>query len=233
MSGSASDGDGAPRGAGAEVRHEPGSKYISWLDYDPTAVIRCARCDWSGEGGPHEQLFEQLLDVTCPRCDSMLLVVTFATLEETRAAALEGNDRAIAYLPEIEARRARYDRAEATLLTGENQLPELSGDRVEIEWDLVGADTDGAWQVLRHHGVEIWREMAFYESYERFEAVAEILRARYGDRLRALTPTHESCIWLYGDQIGSVARVDGVNRRLAEANSATYPTEAAGGHGQS
>lgn len=176
----------------SEIPNEPRSSHVSWLDCDPAAMVRCDRCEWRGEGGPHEELFEQLLDVTCPNCGSTLLVVVFPTLDETRAAASEGNERAIAYLPEFEARREWHDRARATLHTDENQLPELSGDRLDIKWDLVGGDTAESWQVLRHLGVEIWRERAFYESYERFEAVSALLRARYGDRLRSLSPTKVS-----------------------------------------
>lgn len=34
------------------------------------------------------------MDVTCPQCEQMLLIVTFPTAEATRAAAAAGNTKA-------------------------------------------------------------------------------------------------------------------------------------------
>jgi hypothetical protein len=47
-------------------------------------------------------------------------------------------------------------------------------------------------EVLRHGDREIWREPAYYESYQRFAEVYEILRERYGPRLAEVRPTPAS-----------------------------------------
>ena len=45
--------------------------------------------------------------MTCPDCDSMLLIVPFPTYEQTRAAAADGNEEAIAELQRIEERERK------------------------------------------------------------------------------------------------------------------------------
>jgi hypothetical protein len=53
----------------------------------------------------------------------------------------------------------------------------------------------------------IFSEPAFYEGYERFIEVAQILRNRYGAASRDLVPTKASELYLYGDYSGSRAIV--------------------------
>jgi hypothetical protein len=66
-----------------------------WTQFDEAAPLACAACGWEGatKDGSME-LFDELFDVSCPKCDQMLLVVSYPTLEQTRAAAAAGNPAA-------------------------------------------------------------------------------------------------------------------------------------------
>src|SRR4051812_13445046 len=140
----------------------------------------------------------------------MLLIVAFPTIEETRAAAAAGNPRAQAELPSVEAREERLSRSQELELKTADQLPQLQGDALRIDWDLEERD-DEHWTVLRHDGKEIWSELAYYEGYERFAQVFEILRERYGSRLAEVRPTPASELYLYGDKLSAPQAIAELN----------------------
>ncbi len=181
-----------------------------WWDYDPDGE---AACPGGGTTGDYQEQHRELVDVRCGQCDRMLLVVPFPTLAETREAAAAGNPRAIAELPDIEGLARQRSRWSATLLEDPEQLPGLTGAHLVIEWDLIDVDGEGV-QVLRHDGDVIWQEAGFYESYERFEEVFEILQRCYGDRFRELRPTPHSEVWLYGDRLSAPHIVAALNKSL-------------------
>ena len=56
------------------------AKHLGYWDYDRDATLSCPTCSWSGRGADYEESFEGLLDVRCPQCDRMLLIVTFQTI---------------------------------------------------------------------------------------------------------------------------------------------------------
>ena len=88
------------------------AKQVKYYDYDRSKAVEC-RCGWSGQPGAYEDYFHELLDVTCPRCDTMLLIVPYPTDEQTRAAAAGGNEEAIAELRQIEERETNAQEEEA------------------------------------------------------------------------------------------------------------------------
>jgi len=190
------------------------AKHVKYWDYDRDVALTCPSCGWTGRGGDHEEYFEALLDVTCPDCDSMLLIVSFPTAEETRAAAAAGDPRAQAELPHLDAREAFLKRARALALKEPGQLPLLEGDALHIDWDYEERDAEH-WTVLRHGGQEIWRELAYFEGYERFAKVFEILRERYGSRLAEVRPTPASTVYLYGDKLSAPETIERLNASLA------------------
>ena len=85
------------------------AKQIRYYDYRRVETLEC-RCGWSGPPGPYEDYFDALLDVTCPRCDTMLLIVPYPTDQETRDAAVAGDEEAIAELRRIEERERKDER---------------------------------------------------------------------------------------------------------------------------
>jgi hypothetical protein len=93
------------------------------------------------------------------------------------------------------------------------QLPDLAGPDFILTWELDPATT--TWTV-KLGGRAIYREPARQEAYNRFEFLARVLRRKYGERVRDLVPvsTPESDFYLYGDYLGSVARVEAARKRI-------------------
>ena len=193
------------------------AKHLGYWGYDRDATLSCPACSWSGRGADNEESFEDLIDVRCPQCDRMLLIVTFPTIEETRAAAAAGNPRAEADLPNVNRLEARVDRAEELKLRRPDQLPKLAGTEWRIDWDFEEHDGE-IWTVLRHDGAEIWRELAFWEGHERFAEVFEVLRQRYEPGLTEVRPTDAAKSYLYGDKLSAPEKIDRLNATLRTAD---------------
>jgi hypothetical protein len=191
------------------------AKQLSYWDYDADAEIACPSCGWRGRGRDNQESYEQLFDVRCPRCDRMLLIVSYTTIEEKRAAAAAGNQRAVADLPSVDRIEARWQRAQSTQLTNPAQLPDLPGSVVRIAWDFDERDGEH-WTGRRHDGEEIWRELAYWEGDGRYAEVFAILRERYGTRLAEVQPTASSELYLYGDRLGAPSRIQRLNASLAQ-----------------
>jgi hypothetical protein len=139
--------------------------------------------------------------VTCAECDRMLVIAPHPTVEETRVAAAAGNPSAIRNLPHAEAAAAYSKRFNAAKLTDPAQLPEIAGDGdLHMQWDTIdGPEVDSTTTIL-HEDDAIWSEPAVFEGAWRFAEVAELLKLRYGERFRTLTPTDRSGVYLWGDR---------------------------------
>ncbi len=55
------------------------AKIIEYADYDENRPLECPICGWTGT--PKEscwiEYYDDLLDVSCPNCEKMLLVVSY------------------------------------------------------------------------------------------------------------------------------------------------------------
>ena len=81
------------------------AKHVAFWEYDPEMSVTCQHCGWTGHAGDHQDLHSEVLDVRCAVCDTMLLIVVYPTLAETREAAA-GEQRASAG-QSVEDARAR------------------------------------------------------------------------------------------------------------------------------
>ena len=175
---------------------------LSYYAFDDSAAIMCPGCGWSGPGAEASiEQHEELLDVSCPRCDRMLLIVNYPTPAETREAAALGHPQALEDSQFLDARSTFLAEFERRKLRSVDQLPELDGERLEFLWDLTLGDENRA--VIRLGEREIWAEPALWEGFPRFDEVKELLKERYGARFVSLTPTDASTMWLYGDDYRS------------------------------
>ncbi len=87
-----------------------GAKVLRYYQYDEQSPVECPACGWSGRGVDGDvNHFDELFDVRCPRCDTMLLVVGWPTLDEMREAAERGNADARRALEDYEERSGRSD----------------------------------------------------------------------------------------------------------------------------
>lgn len=182
--------------------------YDNWRDEE----FDCPKCKWHGPGSALS-LGDYTLDCAervCPACEEFITVVLHPTIAESRANwdKVSEWDR-----KEIEAAEARHADFARRKLREPAQLPAVAGPSFIFQWDF--ADNGSRKETLIKHGDNvIFSEPAFYEGYERFIEVAEILHSRYGAALRDLIPTTASELYLYGDCSPSHAIVAEARKRI-------------------
>jgi len=112
-------------------------------------------CGWSGS---HEELeseaFSELLQLSCPKCEHHLLLVSFPVGDDIKLAAEEGNDEAKAMLARVLASEESSARWEREVLRTASQLPELDGDELVFLWELAPDDD----YVIKAGEQLVWRE---------------------------------------------------------------------------
>ena len=196
-----------------------------------SAILKCPSCGWRGRfmAGSVE-CFRSVFVSQCPKCtySYSLAIVEYATIEECE---IEGN---LDKLPreertEFQAWVDRHRRWEAGSLKSPSQLPELPGKKFALTWDFeeVGGEV---YTVIRKKKLEVWRELASYGGGERFERIADILKARYGGRIVDLVPSSASESYLYDDDSVAGEIVDRARGRLDESQG-NDPTRSAAQRG--
>ena len=188
--------------------------YDNWRDEE----FDCPKCKWHGPGSALS-LGDYTLDYAervCPVCEECITVVLHPTIAESRAnwdKVSEWDRR------NIEAAEARHADFASRKLREPAQLPAVAEPSFILHWDF--ADDDSLKETLiKHCDNVIFAEPAFYEGYERFIEVAEILRSRYGAALRDLIPTNASELYLYGDCYPSYAIVAEARKRIFSTSTA-------------
>ena len=191
------------------------AKHFEYYDEWKTAILACPRCGWEGtfDQGVVE-LYDELMDSSCPICAwfdaPMLAIVSYPTIQESEQNWSRLND---GEKREVAARKEFLERWEMARLKAPNQLPELDGPELTLVWDCVDEATEQV-TVLRHRDLEIWREPALYEGYDRFREIAVILKRKYGVRLRDVVPTPGSELYLYGDKLSAPDHVRATRQSL-------------------
>ncbi len=139
-----------------------------------------------------------------------MTLVMLPTLEESRAnwEKLSQSER-----EQVEA--GEYFRTEffANRLSEESQLPDIDALSFVLHWNFLYAEPYNE-ALIKHGDTIIFREPAFYEGYERFIQVAEILRARYGAALRDLIPMNDDLTYLCGDSHSAWDTVSEARKRI-------------------
>jgi len=180
-----------------------------------TRLLTCPTCGWTGtfEQGSTE-LYEMLQDCSCPGEHGlldrpMLAVLPFPTLKEYRKHWASLSDRDKAYVEAIEASSDRFNKGKAR---SADQFPDLDSTVLDLKWDQEGEET-----LIRFGEQVLWREPVRYEAQWRFSEMLELLKEKYGDRLRDLEPTPDSKLYLYGDSLSSAGTIDSIRRDLQAA----------------
>jgi hypothetical protein len=96
-------------------RAGPYAKPLGYYEYDENAQLTCWNCGWSGAARDgSKESYEELFDVSCPRCETMLLIVNATvSVQEMERAAAAGHPEAqkeLARMREIEGRSGQQDR---------------------------------------------------------------------------------------------------------------------------
>jgi len=73
----------------------PRTKVLRYYQYDAAQEISCSKCHWKGTGSQGAQhMFDELFDVRCLRCGTMLLIIGYPTFAEIEEAGKRGNEEA-------------------------------------------------------------------------------------------------------------------------------------------
>lgn len=189
-----------------------------------TEPLTCPECEWKGAGAECVQgeLFDELFEIDCPNCSRRLTVITYPTIEESRANWDKVSD---ADKRMIEGREQFIKETESRCLESPEQLPDIPGDNLVFLWDQQNDDT-----VISYGKEIIWREPAFYEGYTRFEEVVIILKRKYGMRLKDVIPVLRSQNYLLGDCLSAWNTVQSIRSCLELSDWQHLPTRILGRH---
>ncbi len=179
------------------------ARIVRYYDLDENEELTCPRCGWNGTAKEGDtELYRELFDVSCPKCEQMLLIVSYPTTADTEEAAKKGNKKALKELSSSRRRNEFLQSFEREKLESTRQLPELEGEELLFVWDQEENRT-----VVKIGDEVIWNEPALYEGWERFMEVKNFLKQKYRSRFRRMTPTARSEIYLYGDDIRSPGKI--------------------------
>lgn len=185
------------------------SYYSDWGNESTT----CKHCGWEGIlklAG--KEYFNDYLELLCPSCCEIMGVVSYPTIEESEANwdKLDSLEKM-----EVLAHKQFLDDWAASKLKDESQLPDIESDSITLLWDQEEIDKK-EWTVLRYGNQEVFRELACYDGFLRFEEVVKILKKKYGPRLHDVIPSKKSMIYLYGDRLYSPDYVENVRKGITE-----------------
>lgn len=178
---------------------QPARILNNYFEYSAASPLRCTECNWSGiaQDGVRDN-HSDLFDVSCPKCEKMLLVVPYPTFDQIREAAQRDHPEAISMMPTIEKAELRRNEFDRSKLKSTDQLPELYGSELHFVWDSEDCGNDRFISIICNKKT-IWCEPEWWECWQRFNEVKTLLRQKYGDRACTLTPTERSLLYLYGD----------------------------------
>lgn len=173
------------------------------LDLDLGAPRSCPACGWSGSTREAQDFYDEVIALRCPRCDARVgPTYSLPSHDEIRTGAAAGHPEAMKQLAEVRAVEERWGRVGQAELDDPALLPPIPGDQpFAVRWSLTERDGD-TWVVLSVEGKEIASELAVWEGLKRFEVVAKLLRARYGERVTGLIPDEGNTVtYLIGDRL--------------------------------
>ncbi len=133
------------------------ARHFGYYDDWKSAILECAQCGWKGtfqQGS--EEYFGELMDSSCPKCDTMLAIVSYPTSRESEKnwdKLTEEEKR------EFLDRKTWLEEWEASSLKSVNQLPDLQGAELTLAWDWLEHEQK-KFTVIRHGHTEVWRERA-------------------------------------------------------------------------
>jgi hypothetical protein len=109
---------------------EPAARVLEYVEYHANERLICPRCGWSGQAGDAAiEYYEELFDVSCPRCEKMLLVVSALVDISCAGAGLQARDV-------TSGPQGAHEASEA----GHPPAPGANGDEEPVQEDLRDAE---------------------------------------------------------------------------------------------
>jgi len=175
-----------------------------------TETYECDKCLWKGQG---ERLtmgdaFNELFEIHCPNCGNKLGYILYPTFDEVLEFGSEDEKK------QVRERIAYADKLEKSELKSVSQLPEIDKEG-EIKFYLKEKKFKRKDHLVVYaDDKEIWRELMFFEYYERYIEIAKILKQKYDSRMTDLL-IDDFVPWMYGDcSLGEIYRVEDFRESL-------------------
>jgi hypothetical protein len=181
---------------------------FNWYDNWKKYHLNC-ECGWKGELDDERcENHDGLMDFDCPNCKTILATILYPTLEESKQNWDKLDNSEKEHITRIEAFQKKF---EEESLKSSDQLPDLHGNHFVFVWDssLIEGKT-----VILFGEKTIWSEPTQYEGYERFVEILEILKAKYGDKLKDFIPTEASQMYLLGDRLNAGQIIEEARSKL-------------------
>jgi len=188
------------------------AKHFGYYDGWKSAVLACT-CGWQGTFRQASVgHFEELIDASCPVCDTMLAIVPYPTTKESEQNWDQLTDEE---QKEILSRQTWLAKWKQKSLKSADQLPDVEGSALTLVWDIMQrAPGEESFTVVRHGDQELFREIACWEGYDRFREIVKLLKDKYGSRLVDVVPTQASGVYLYGDRLAAIKIVQEIRKSL-------------------
>ncbi|HBR14947.1 MAG TPA: hypothetical protein DD723_05310 [Candidatus Omnitrophica bacterium] len=161
-------------------------------------TFSCPQCGWTGLGKDcvRRELFRDLFEIDCPGCGDKIELISLPLVSEIlntarRLGELDPSGTALFPYnsPSEGAGRFLYD---------PEQLPNIFEEFIVLTWDCDGQQPK-ANIFIKHGSRIIWREPCSDKGWERFKEIGEILKEKYGSRLKDLIPTTKAEIDFFGN----------------------------------
>lgn len=192
---------------------------MRYFDDWQSSRLTCAVCLWRGSADPSTLRWNDSHrypagTFRCPLCGKALLAIEYSASMTDTLANLDklSPDQRAGVLDSAK----RSSDIDASLLTGPDQLPDLKPENVssKLVWDIEGDGEGTQWNVIRHGDRILWRQRAWWEGFDEFLRVVEIIHTRYGQAIRDLEPTEMASMWLGGDALWANEVIEKARRRL-------------------
>jgi hypothetical protein len=192
------------------------TRLFNYFDNWKNEALTCEQCGrkWKLDLKRADE-YEQPLEFRCPACDAVLAIVNFPTVDEMK----ENWDKLSPSEKELCSTAEDLDRDFAiTNLNSPAQLPDIEAEQIILVWDVEPelGDVSGEpkYVTIKHQGQSIWKERAFFECVGRFDEVVDVLKKKYGNRLKDLLPSSASLTFLGGDDLSAWDKLAKIRSRM-------------------
>jgi len=162
--------------------------------------IKCNKCGWSGLGKQLEngEIFDSLYELNCPKCHKPVGFISFPSFEEVLEFGTPEEKAKV--LKSIEWNK----KVDSSLLRSEDSLGEINGP-VDLVFMEVSSEGEVFLEMYANDKL-IWKEIIYYEYYDRFIKILEVFKNRYGGRIRTIE--YNKSYHLLGDSYAASSKVE-------------------------
>lgn len=167
------------------------------LDYYKykTENLSCHKCKWEGTGeqAATGEQFSELFELDCPKCFERVAIISYpSTAEAIQHGTAEEKNMA-------ERITKKQEEIRSSRIESESQLPDILG---EIIIEAKEKSVDGAgWLEIYANEDLLWKELGYYEYYQRFIEICELLDVKYKGQIKAIK--YDNSQYLLGDKISA------------------------------